>query len=377
MAKRITVAISVLILTAMLVGCWDAQDISDMNIPIVGGYDVPDRDKDKNEKDATIVVTGLIPNLDPEAKEKVRIDRISAQTVGESRGIRSQHNPDVYSTGMVQVSIFGEELARSGLDDVMDALFRDQRMKRAVYMAVVDGRADELLHVEAKNAPNLGVYLLGLLRHAQGRGFMPCTTMLTYGVDANSVGNNPVLPLIKARDKERVELAGAGIFKKNKLIAKVLLRDTRSLVLLRGLKSSGDIPFIVAKDGVTLDRGTVDVTNSRKVGVERTGDQYTFRISVKLKGMLVDHSRKTSFIKHEEMLKEINKAVADEIEEDCSSFVTRMQEEFGVDCIDIAKYALAKWRNELKDRVEQEDFIKKMRIIVDVQVDISTTGERT
>jgi spore germination protein len=376
MARRLALAIAILILAAVPAGCWDSQDISDLNTPITAGYDVPDPVRDASEPGAMVVATNLVPNLDPEAEEKVRVDRVAARTIGESRGIRSEHNPDLFKVGMIQVIIYGENLARRGLNDVTDILFREPKMKRAVLTAVVDGRADELLEMECKNTTNLGVYLIGLLKHAQERSFIPSVDMTDFGTDVNATGKNPVLPLLTTKGGQRVELAGAGIFKKDKLVAKIPIRETRTLVLLRGLHSSGTIPFVIAGDGSVPDRGTVDVKNSRQVRVERDGDQITFLITVKLEGRLVEHTRRELFIEEEEMMQEIDRAVAEEIRKDCASFVTRMQGEFGVDCIDITKYALARWRSDLKDKVEDDDFIKKAKIVVDVQVDIRSTGER-
>ncbi|ABO51731.1 hypothetical protein Dred_3229 [Desulforamulus reducens MI-1] len=57
-------------------------------------------------------------------------------------------------------------------------------------------------------------------------------------------------------------------------------------------------------------------------------------------------------------------AIKNQVEHDCALFIQKMQEEFKTDCIDITKYTLAKWRHELQDKVDQEEFIQNATIIV-------------
>ncbi|MDD2619977.1 MAG: Ger(x)C family spore germination C-terminal domain-containing protein, partial [Syntrophomonadaceae bacterium] len=55
-------------------------------------------------------------------------------------------------------------------------------------------------------------------------------------------------------------------------------------------------------------------------------------------------------------------------------FVRMMQEELKVDCIDINKYAMAKWRKELTQIIDDEEFIQNAQINVQVKMHIRNTG---
>jgi len=358
-------------------GCWDAKDIGELDLPIAAGYDIPDPVKDKQDQDLRIVVSTISPNLGPKAKGEVRVERIAAQTIGETREKRNRFNPDFFLVSSLQVAVFGEELAKKGIMDLIDLLYRDPRIKHTLYLAVVEGRADELFQVKMKNYKDMGFYLLDLLRRAGNKSFIPSTTLFMFGIDWSRPGENQVLPLIKVQGKDRVSITGVGIFKKDKLIAKVRFRDARALVLLRGLKTMGQIPFVVKKNGQLLDQGTVELSNSRKVKVDKKGDQYHYQVTVNLKGVLRDHIPKSSLIKHEELFKEIEKAVESELTRDCYSLISKMQQEFGVDCIDVTNYALSKWRYEVQDIIDSEEFVKNIKIDVKVNVNLENIGDRT
>jgi hypothetical protein len=52
-----------------------------------------------------------------------------------------------------------------------------------------------------------------------------------------------------------------------------------------------------------------------------------------------------------------------------------MQEDLQIDCIDISKYALAKWRKELQDQIDHDFINERVNIHVDVKVTIKNVGE--
>ena len=139
----------------------------------------------------------------------------------------------------------GEKLARQGLE-LMMGLLRVAQTKRNLYMAIVEGRGDDLLNTKITIAPQIGTYLLELLSTSQRRTFLPATTVHTFELNAVTTGKNPIIPIIKAEDS-KIKFTGTGIFNKRQLIAKVGLRDTRSLVMLRGLKTAGLFLFLLEK----------------------------------------------------------------------------------------------------------------------------------
>ncbi len=347
MVKQVGVLLLLCLSLTLLVGCWDYQDLDELSIPVVGLYDLAETDKntENTAKNDGYNVAAIIPVLYPETKQKYAIDYQKGQTIGDTREKRVAYTPEKYILGMVQVGIYGERLARTGLYAAMESLVRIPKVKSTIYMAVMDGETEELSKLELKGYPNPGIYLLGLLRHAQMRGFLVTTNLHQFTVQEDTTGKHPVVPLLKMKNN-RIEISGTGIFKKDKLIAKIDLKDTRALVLLRGLEGEGYLPFVVQKAGEIIDEGTVLVKHSRKVRVIREGDNFTFQVTVNVTGNLQEHSSQKLFVgtKNTMELAEIEQAIKGELERDCRQFISKMQQELKVDCVDITKYALAKWR---------------------------------
>lgn len=370
---KIGCLIIILLFSASLCGCWDYRDLEDQDLPIAASYDRVKNPPPGSEDYQRIVLGTLTPNLTVGKEGQVRIMTSPAPVVGMSREARAWSLLANYNPTMIQTTIYGEDIARQGLQEGLDITLRTPKIKHTILMAIVDGRADDLLKMKVDYADNTGIYLFDLLKGASKRGFIVSTTMHQFAVNYMTDGKNPVLPIIKAGNKE-ILITGTAIFDGPKMIAKIGKPETRTLILLRGLKGGGYIPYTLKKDEI-IERGTVFVKNKRSVKVQREGDKYTFLIKIKLSGIVVEKASNRSLLKGEDRLKTIEDTVAAYVEKDCQRFIERMQNEFQVDCIDISKYSLAKWRNELKGTTD-EKVIPNASIRVKVDVKLDNFGER-
>lgn len=359
-------------------GCWDYRDVNKMSFPATGAYD-RHKSSDKLEQGEQMVdLTVIIPNLAQDVKKPFRIEKTTGILIGNARGQKPYSSPGIYSAGVAAVIIFGEDLARTGLNNIVEALFRGAQIPKTENFAVAEGRGENILRAPIKDYSNMGEYLKGVLKQSEKRGFIPSITMYQFGVNRSSPGKNPIMPILSIKDK-KVEVTGTAIFKEDKMIGKANLDETRSLIILRGIKASGNIPYIIKKDEQIMDKGSVDVStcSGRKVKVKRNGDQFSFLITVCLEGSLVEHQFNKNFIKNTDLRKLIENQIAADTKSDCIKFIEKMQQEYKVDCIDINKYILAKWRKEFKDQVDQEGFIEKLDIKVNVKMKLKNVGELT
>lgn len=373
MFKKISLILIILTAITTGSGCWDAQDIAERSVVVLAAVDLNQEGGIQFGKPVQYDATILMPNLYTDTAEKVRIARVSGVSLSGSRDQRAYINPQTILTSMIRVYLFGESMSISGLAPVLDSLLRNPLLSNSVYMATTEGQAGDMITVQPPDFPDLGIYIIDLLRKVNDKSFFPVITLHDFRVQSASPGKNPVLPILRV-DAGEVKISGLGIFRKDKLIDRVGLDGARPLTLLRGVKCKGYIPFVITREGEEVDRGTVFVGNGRKVRVERQGDQYTFNITITLKGQLIEHENPVILTRNREFLSMIEAQVAADIESECQTLIETMQEEYRVDCIDISKYALAKWRSELEDTID-EGFIERANINVDVKVHIGNTGD--
>ncbi|MEQ8176326.1 MAG: Ger(x)C family spore germination protein [Syntrophomonadaceae bacterium] len=361
----------------ILSGCWDSKDVDRLAFPIVASYDMFQDDPDSMKQlssgpleEPRVDVTVVFPNLSAKAANKVTVETVPAPTVGYAREKRGLTAPEFYVTGFNKVILTGEDLARQGLQQPMESLYRFPEVPLNMLLAVVEGRGKDILNLKTDNTDNIATFLYTLLREPDKHNFIPVVTINEFDVNL-APGRNPVVPLIKTGGVNQAFLSGVAVFKKDRLLAKLDIHDTRPLILLRGVPAQGYFPFIL--EGENL-QGSALLRNKRKVKVERQEDVYVFKLEVVLEGIITEYPSEQRI--DQKRLKGVENFITAEVENECRQIINTMQKEWKTDCIDISKYALAKWRRELKERVDDEQFISQARIELDVKVKITNYGER-
>lgn len=362
------------VLPLLLSGCWDSKDIEDLSIPIVGGYDyIGGKTGEDGRRSIGIAVSAVSPIFAPDAVSSSTAGTIKAKTIGESRTKRAFSTPQKLLYGMLQASVYGEELCKQGLRSYLDIYLRNPQVKLNLFVAIAEGKAEDLLKNKTTIYSNIGDYVLDLLRNSPKDSFIPSVNLHSLASNIYSPEQNPVVPIIKSTYNS-ITLVGLGIFKGDRLIAKADVEEARIISFLRGEKVEGYLHFLVKKEGDVIDEGTVYVRNSRKVKVSRDEDAFAFNIDVKLKCELVEHYSTEPLSGKGNLLKEIEASIKQDVENECNKVIKKMQEEYKVDCIDITRFAMAKWRSELKDEIEQ-GFIEKVNIKANVNVHVFRKGE--
>lgn len=358
-----------------LAGCWDSKDVESLAFPIAAAYDVHQDDpggmNQLNQgplEQPEVDVTVIFPNLKATARDPVTVETIPAPTVGYAREKRSYTSSELYVTGFNKVILTGEDLARQGLNKPFESLYRFPEVSTNMLLAVVEGRGEDILKEPNENTDNMATYLYALLREPKAHS-IPATTLHEFDM-SQAAGRNPVVPVIKAGGVNQVVLTGIAIFKKDRLVTKLNLYQTRYLAFLRGISTQVYIPFVLEDENA---QGAALFDNERKVTVERQGDRFTFKVQVILKGVITEHPSEQPV--DTARVKMIEDYIAGQVESNCRDMIKTMQNEWKVDCIDINKYALSKWRRELKDRVDDEQFIQNAEIQIETKVKIYSSGE--
>lgn len=355
-------------------GCWDAHDIEQLSFPYVSAFDLhKGSSSDADLRETPVVDVSLLnPNLSPNAQDKAEIKTVAVPLVAYARDNFIYTLQGSFYPGINQVLLIGEDLARQGIKTHLDLFFRVAVFSASMNLAVVEGRGEAILRTKETGSDTMGTKLRALLRKSNQKGFVPATTLHEFGSNV-APGKNPIVPLIKKQGPDKVIISGSALFNKDRMVYKLNNKDTRSLVILRSIKSMGLCPFFLEEDGAKLAGGALQIQSTRKVTVLRNGDHYTFHIKIKLDGDILEYFDG----KHidEAQLKAIENKVSADFTRDFRRFIGMMQQDIKLDCIDISKYAQAKWRKDLKTSIDTPAFIENANIQVQVEVTLHTMGE--
>lgn len=364
--KKALLLLTLLLLALpVLGGCWDQHDIDELDMPIAGGFDM--------DAGGNIIASSVIPNPSPTAQRSYRVDTVMGITAGEARRNRSFNSGKTYDVASVRVLLYGERLSYQGLQGPMDNVTRRPQIADYLPVAIVQGTAEEVLRLPCQDYPNTGVMLINLLENTKRDNFTVQTSLHEFNRQVQSVGQNPVCPLLRI-ENDRVSMVGCAVFRKDKMIGALDTDQTRGLLLLRGEKRRGYASFTLREDGET-DRGSLLLSNRRELKLTRENGKLHYRITINLEGTLEEHGLPHTLVDQQDYIQKIEMQVARDIKRECEQLLTFVEQEYAVDCFDLSRHALARWRPELEDTIE-EDFWEMAEIEVEVKVKIKGVGQK-
>ncbi|WP_243291653.1 Ger(x)C family spore germination protein [Bacillus sp. FJAT-47783] len=228
------------IIVILLTGCWDRVEVNDLAIITAAAIDYHEDDQIKlsvqlfipraissggesgggtGGDEQTIVRTGIGINL---------ADAISKLQVNIPRKIFWGH---------CKVFIFGEELAKNGIQETMDFLLRHPQPRERAYMYVSKGEAKKILSL----IPPIERYSSEVLREISDLKIGMLVTMKDLDLMLTSEAQAPALPLVEIlppeEGKEETKtipiIKGTAVFKKDKMVGEISQTNTRGLLWFR------------------------------------------------------------------------------------------------------------------------------------------------
>lgn len=349
-------------------GCWDARDIGDVDIVLTASVDKA-REEDKLRPEDRVLVTFQIPVLDPGAQEKSYIIEATGETVGDTRPERANISFRFLPFTEIQVLLFGEELAREGLQDTLDIVFRNPFLSYKTNLAVVEGYAKDILEIKTVTAPNIGIGLLGLLETTSQQNFVPKVTLHDFRNDEIPYGREPVLPVLSVRKKNVVEISGIAIFNDGRMVGKLDRDEMKYLTLLRGEKTRGTITFPV-KEGVKV---TLQGTNKRKVNVDMVNGRAYYAIDIFIIADVVEATGGYQLDRDLDRFAETQQAAEAYIEFKCQEIVYQLQNLYRTDALNLGAQARAVYGKTIEE-IDADTFFANSEITVNAHVKFRNYG---
>ncbi len=350
-------------------GCWDARDLGKMDIAIISAHDLV-REGEKTKGKDQVMITFLAPVMDKNTQEKSLIIKTAGETVGDARAARANRY-SMISTSEIRSTLFGESLARQGLSDSMDILFRNPFLSYQASIAITEGYAGDILKMKPKTSVNIGESVNSLLEAVPEQNFVPRVTLIDFRKDEHNYGRNPVLPILSKKGDDDVEISGLAVFRKDRMVGKLDLDQMKYLTLLRGEKARGVITY--------LQPGTEDVyitlqgANSRKVDVELVEDKAYIIIDVFLLADILEVQKNYLFDEDTERLQLTQEGAEDYISARCGEVLAYLQNEYQVDALNTGAAARARYGKEI-ELLDWDRLFDEADITVNTHVKIRNYG---
>ncbi|ADL13444.1 Ger(x)C family spore germination protein [Acetohalobium arabaticum] len=333
MIKKILILLILIFTVLPLTGCWDIREIEQTQFP---SYITVD--KAKEEVAAPYLYSLQFPILRPKAPKKVNNLSVTAYSIENAINNLQNRSVGVISLGMLKTIIFSKEVAKEGLLPQIDALWRNPLIPGSVLLAITPKQAAKIKKVKVPTTENRGQYLDLLFRTTSRNTLLPERNLTNFFSNLKTTGIEPVIPIIKY-GKTDIKIIGTALFRKDKMIGKLQVPETRSLALLKENFSKGEIALKVDNHIVTY---YVQQTNSQIKPSYHDG-KFTFNINLELDVDVVENTSSKRLTDNKTALANMERHLESALKKEIDNLFTELQK-YKSDAIGIGR------RVKVKDR---------------------------
>jgi Ger(x)C family germination protein len=365
MIKRIIIWISILVGIVMLFNTtMPTESAEELSIPSGLGFDVIKVSDDQILYDVTL--SSYV--FENEMKTTSVTHSGLSSSIGQTRQDRQLQIDKKFLVGLEKVDIIGEAQARYGITNVIDILFSNPSVNDTAQVAVCKGDAKSILKYKVQGYSSAADFIEGMIKSAKNYNFFSDNyRILDIFVRIDSEGRNVTLPYIKLGEQS-LEIDGLAIFNKDKMVDILNMEDTR----LHNILSKDAGQGIITIQDSSKDYVDYYAKVKRKVICTRVDGKYKFLIKLNFRGEIIDNELDKSISEKDKAQKELENQFAIKIKESLEKFITKLQEQYKVDSLELGRVAAGKYGRDTG--TDWNQVISEADIDVDVTVKIDKQG---
>ncbi|KKI93903.1 hypothetical protein WQ54_02335 [Bacillus sp. SA1-12] len=345
----------VILLQLFLIGCVEQEIIDDVNLVTVTGFDKVEEDRIRG----TAIANTYLKDQPVQDYQLDEISELSRDILSDMQ----KKSPDPLVLGKLQVVLFGEELSRSGITDLVDTLQRDATISERLLLAVTRDEAKKVLEADF-GTQGASRFLSSLILHNKLHRDLPRSNLHLFLFQYYSKGQDPYLPILKKEEKD-VLIDGLALFDDVKLVGEIPNEKLLFFKILADQYSQGsytlNIPDSKEKAGIK------SISSSRKLKLVSL-NPLKVEISAHVEGYINEYTGKKIT---PNVIRKSEKAFKDEIEKESLALIGKFKE-LDIDPLGIGDdirsksrdFDISKWREKIKD----------LNVEVKADVLISETG---
>ncbi|MBP2654600.1 MAG: putative spore germination protein [Firmicutes bacterium] len=383
MNHKILLGILILLFPVFLTGCWSSHEVNTLAIAVCIGIDKTENGYLVTEQ---VINPKAIASKRATNESPVVLYTAEGQSIGEIVQSLTTQSPRRIYHSHLRLVIFGEEVAKDGIQDIIDYFAREREYRTDFYFAVAKGTtAKEVLSILTPLESIPGISMYSSLETSES--FWAPTKSIKIIELINLItadGKNLVLPgieisggtvtpnstdILHQNNKlKKPKYTGLGIFKKDKLIGWLNEDESKGYNYITGnvKKTVGNIYY---DNKVKI---TVDVANVKSdMEAYLVNDKPAIAINIDMTGKI-----KTAVgpldVSKEENKNIINKLSEDRVKYFCDKAIAKVRKEFKSDIFGFGE-AIHREYPELWDKIK-DNWNDEM---VDLPVNITVKSKLT
>jgi spore germination protein KC len=301
--------LSVLLSGVLFTGCWDRREINDVGFVMATAID---REKSgKFQVSVQVAVPTALSQssrgMSNQGQEPVMWVTAQGAQLNNLRSDLQTQLSRKLNTSHRRVLAIGEDMAKYGLNELLDELSRNPQNRLRTYMIVARGhKASELLNI---NYP-IEAYPSEGLREMEKIGFGTGSTLRDFFIESTLPGMQPVVSAYRLSDSPPhiFQLDGVAVFRDLKLVGYLQGHSAQGLLIVKEKLKDAVFSLHIPSGG---DKFVTVLSKEIKCRprVEIIDGKPHFSYQVRVQGIILQNTTKLDFM-NPKYIEELNSALA-------------------------------------------------------------------
>ncbi|WMJ82336.1 Ger(x)C family spore germination protein [Clostridium sp. MB40-C1] len=268
-----------------------------------------------------------------------------------------------------KVLVFTKRAAEYGLDNFIDFFERDQELIIRPSICIYDGDPEKLLQAKLEEEKYIGVYIMQLIENIRVSSRSIRMSFNNY-LNQRLIGDKTnVIPIIQLNSDglgSKIKIEGGAVIKEDKLVNVIKKEEAQGFNFLLDNVKLGTLE--PKNPEVKSKFVTLEILSSKTI-TDLKYDEGKIKLikKINVNTSLAEIQDKMSV--NDKNLMELKSTTEDNIRRACETIFNKYKE-IGLDIFDISEQFQMRYPKE-----NIENVIKETELIVDVNVDITTSGE--
>lgn len=321
------ILLTVLLASVLLLsGCWDRVEMNDIALVMAAAIDKAKDDQYRVTLQIATPTGSKGGQGGPGESNKFIVQTATGRNIHDAyQKIEDRMSRFLYE-GHRRIVLIGEDLAKSGIDSVLDQYSRDPLSRLQSYILVAKGNdAQDIL----KNTYPFEKVPAEAIREMALSDEGLDVTLRDYLIATSSGDINPMMGVIELRGEEgTMGLAGTAVFAKGKCVGYLSDEETRAVLWLRGELANRILISDVkkAKGNVAIDLDSID----RQIEVDVSGKKPRIVVEISMEAGM--HENNTPLdLRSPDNIALIEQEVSRTLEKRLQQVVRKLQQETQAD----------------------------------------------
>ncbi len=371
----------IITISLALTGCWDRREVND--IAFVVGSSI-DKEKGKYRLSVQIALPGQLGGAGSQGggggtsgSKPWQLESMLGSTLSEANQNQQKSLSRTLYYAHRRTLLIGEEMAKEGIEPIMDVVGRITQNRLTAYVVVTKGPAYKILQADApiEKFPSEMVRELavGYMRNARTIKHL-LNLMLSDGID-------PALPVATVvssgarsgkKENTNIRLSSLAVFHRDKLTGYLEEDETQGVLWAMNEINRPQIS-IPAPKGVGKIVVEFQETNT-EITPQIEGDEITMQFEVRGKGSIVENDS-TYELANLEQIRSLEHAIGMKVKKDIESGIRALQNKYHSDAIGFGKIIYNQRPNDWKRfRKNWDQFFPTVKIKVAAKLHLEHTG---